>query len=59
MRFPYLDWPRRWRRGAVDSEVAFGRLRREAARGGGNSSEGGAGVGPDQVGGLVEEVGKR
>jgi hypothetical protein len=59
MRFPYLDWPRKWRRDAVDGEVVFGRLRREAARGGRNSGEGGPGVGPDQVGGLVEEVGKQ
>jgi hypothetical protein len=27
MRFLYLDWPRRWRRGAVDGEVELGRLR--------------------------------
>jgi hypothetical protein len=27
MRFPYLDWPRRWRRGAVDGEVELGWLR--------------------------------
>jgi hypothetical protein len=59
MRFPYLDWPRKWRRDAVDSEVAFRRLRREAARGGGDSGEGGLGVGLDQVGGPGEEVKKR
>jgi hypothetical protein len=27
MRFPYLDWPRRWRRGAVDGEVELRWLR--------------------------------
>jgi hypothetical protein len=27
MRFPYMDWPRRWRRGAVDGEVELGLLR--------------------------------
>jgi hypothetical protein len=27
MRSPYLDRPRRWRRGAVDGEVTPGRLR--------------------------------
>jgi hypothetical protein len=43
----------------LSTEVAFGRLRREAALGGRNSGEEGPGVGPDQVGGLVEEVGKR
>jgi hypothetical protein len=56
MRFPYLDWPRKWRRGAIDGEVVFGRLRREVARGGRNFGEGGPGVGLDQVGGLGEEV---
>jgi hypothetical protein len=30
MRFPYLDWPRRGRRDAVDGEVVFGRLGVEA-----------------------------
>jgi hypothetical protein len=59
MRFPYLDWPRRWRRDAVDGEVTFGRLRREAVRGGGDSGEGGPGVGPDQVGEVVKEVRKQ
>jgi hypothetical protein len=58
MRFPYLIWPRKWRRDAVDGEVAFGRLQREAARGGSNFGEGGPRVGPDQVKGLVEEVRK-
>jgi hypothetical protein len=59
MRFPYLDWPRKWRRDAIDDEVVFGQLRREAARDGRNSGEGGPTVGPDQVRGLVEDVGKR
>jgi hypothetical protein len=27
MRFPYLDWLRRWWRGAVDGEIELGRLR--------------------------------
>jgi hypothetical protein len=51
MRFPYLDWPRRGQRDAVDGEVVFGQLQREAARGGGDSGDGGQGVRPDQVGG--------
>jgi hypothetical protein len=58
MRFPYLDRPWRWRRGAVDGEVNLGWLRCGAARGGGDSGEGVAGVGPDQLGGLGEEVRK-
>jgi hypothetical protein len=55
MRFPYLVW----RRVAVDGEATFGQLRRGAARGGGDSGEGVPGVGPDQVGGLGEEVEKQ
>jgi hypothetical protein len=45
--------------GAADGEVELGWLRREAARGGRNSGEGEAGVGPDRFGWLEEEVGKR
>jgi hypothetical protein len=59
MRFPYLHWPKKRWKWVVDGEVEFGRLRLEAARGVGDSGEGGPGVGPDQVGGLVEEVGKQ
>jgi hypothetical protein len=59
MRFPYLVWLRKWRRGAVDDEVTFGRLLRGAAWGGGDSGEGVQGVGLDQVRGLGEEVEKQ
>jgi hypothetical protein len=58
MRYPYLDRTWWWGLGAVDGVVKLGRLRWGAVRGGSNSGEGVPGVGPDQAGGLGEEVRK-
>jgi hypothetical protein len=37
VRFPYLNWPRKWRKIIVDGEAVLGRLRRGAAWGRDNS----------------------
>jgi hypothetical protein len=44
--------------GAADGEIELGRLRREVARGGCDSSEGVVGAGLDQAGEQGEEVRK-